>query len=51
MLAHGFAIGMPRGLVRDGLASARREPAYYNRRALLVTVMQITDAGSRALDQ
>jgi hypothetical protein len=28
MLAHGFAIGMLRGLVRDGLATALREPAY-----------------------
>jgi hypothetical protein len=51
MLAHGFAIGMLRGLVRDGLAYALREPAYFNRRAVLVTVMQITDAGRRALDE
>jgi hypothetical protein len=49
MLAHGFAIGMLRGLVRDGLAAAVREPAYYNRRAILVTTMQITDAGRQAL--
>jgi hypothetical protein len=28
MLAHGFSIGMLRGLVRDGLATAVREPAY-----------------------
>jgi hypothetical protein len=46
-----FAIGMLRGLVRDGLATALREPAYYNKRAVLVTVMQITDAGRRALDE
>jgi hypothetical protein len=32
MLAHSFAIGMLRGLVRVGLAAAVREPAYYNRR-------------------
>jgi hypothetical protein len=51
MLAHGFAIGMLRGLVRDGLATALREPAYYNKRAVLVTVMQITDAGRKALDE
>jgi hypothetical protein len=49
MLAHGFAIGMLRGLVRDGLATAVRQPAYYNRRAILVTTMQITDAGRQAL--
>jgi hypothetical protein len=50
MLAHGFAIGMLRGLVRDGLATAVREPAYYNRRAVLVTTMRITDAGRKALN-
>jgi hypothetical protein len=49
MQAHGFAIGMLRGLVRDGLATALRETAYYNRRAVLVTVMQITDAGREEL--
>ena len=49
MLAHGFAIGMLRGLVRDGLATAV-QPAYYNRRAVLVTTMRITDAGRKALD-
>jgi hypothetical protein len=49
MLAHGYAIGMLRGLVRIGLATADREPAYYNRRAVLVTMMRITDAGRRAL--
>jgi hypothetical protein len=38
------------GLVRDGLATAVREPAYYNRRAVLVTTMRITDAGRKALE-
>jgi hypothetical protein len=51
MLAHGFGIGTLRGVVRDGLATAVREPAYYNRRATLVTMMQITEAGLRAIDQ
>jgi hypothetical protein len=51
MLAHGFAIGMLHELVRDGLATAVREPAYPNRRAVLVTMMQITDAGRRALNE
>ena len=50
-LAHGFAIGMLHGLVRDGLATAVREPAYPNRRAVLVTMMQITDAGRRVLNE
>jgi hypothetical protein len=49
MLAHGFAIGMLRGLVRDGLATADRETAYYHRRAVLVTTMRITDAGRQAI--
>jgi hypothetical protein len=51
MLAHGFVLGMLHGLVRDGLATAVREPAYPNRRAVLVTMMQITDAGRRALNE
>ena len=51
MLAHGFAIGMLHGLVRDGLATAVREPAFPNRRAVVVTVMQITDAGRRAFNE
>jgi hypothetical protein len=46
-----FAIGMLHGLVRDGLATAVREPAYPNRRAVLVTMMQITDAGRRVLNE
>jgi hypothetical protein len=49
MLAHGFAIGMLRGLVRDGLATADREPAYYHRRAVIVTAMRISDAGRQAI--
>jgi hypothetical protein len=51
MLAHGFAIGMLHGLVRDGLATAVREPAFPNRRAVVVTMMQITDAERRALNE
>jgi hypothetical protein len=49
MLSHGFAIEMLRGLVRDGLATADREPTYYHRRAVLVTMMRITEAGLRAI--
>jgi catalase (peroxidase I) len=40
MLAHGFAIEMLHGLDRDGLVTAVREPAYYHRRAVLVTMMK-----------
>jgi hypothetical protein len=49
LLAHGFAIEMLRGLVRDGLVIAEREPAYLSRRAIVVTRVRITDAGRRAL--
>jgi hypothetical protein len=49
LLAHGFTIEMLRRLMRDGLVIAEREPAYVNRRAILVTRVRITDAGRRAL--
>jgi hypothetical protein len=51
MLAHGFAIDLLEGLVRDGLSTADRGVAYYNRRAVLVTTMKITDAGRKAMGQ
>ena len=38
-------------LVRDGLVTAVREPAYYHRRAVLVTMMKITDVGRSALEE
>jgi hypothetical protein len=49
LMAHGFTIGMLGGLVRDGLVIAEREPAYLNRRAIIVTCLRITDAGRKAL--
>jgi hypothetical protein len=49
MLAHGFEIETLRGLVRDGLATADRETAYYHRRAVLITTMRITEAGRQAI--
>jgi hypothetical protein len=49
LLAHGFPIEMLRRLMRDGLVMAEREPAYLNRRAIVVTRVRITDAGRRAL--
>jgi hypothetical protein len=49
MQAHGIAIGTLRGLVQAGLATADREPARFNPQAV-VTMLQITDAGRRAID-
>jgi hypothetical protein len=48
MQAHGVAIETLDGLVRVGLATADRGPAYFNPRAI-VTMLQITDAGRRAI--
>jgi hypothetical protein len=48
MEAHGVAIGTLRGLVRAGLATADRGPAYFNRGAI-VTILQITEAGRQAI--
>jgi hypothetical protein len=49
MQAHGFAVGMLDGLVREGLVTADLGPAYFNPHAI-VTGLQITDAGRRAID-
>jgi hypothetical protein len=49
MQAHGFAAGTLRRLVREGLATADRGPAYFNPR-VTVTTLQITDVGRRAID-
>ena len=49
MLAHGFAIGMLRDLVRNGLATAERRTVRSGRRLIDVKWMRITDAGRRAL--
>jgi hypothetical protein len=49
LLAHGFAVGMLRDLVRDGLATADRENVVTGRRRIAVTRLRITDAGRRAL--
>jgi hypothetical protein len=48
MQAHGIAIETLRGLVRAGLATADRGPAYFDPRAI-VTMLQITNAGRRAI--
>jgi hypothetical protein len=49
MQAHGFAAGTLRGLVQEGLAIADRGPAYFDP-SLIVTMLQITAAGRRAID-
>jgi hypothetical protein len=49
MLAHGFAIGMLRDLVRNGLATAERRKVRTGQRLIGVKWMTITDAGRRAL--
>ena len=48
MQAHGFEVGTLRSLVREGLATADRGPAYFNPGAI-VTVLEITEAGRRAI--
>jgi hypothetical protein len=48
MQAHGFEVGTLRSLVREGLATADRGPAYFNPRST-VTILEITDAGRRAI--
>jgi hypothetical protein len=49
MLAHGFAIGMLRDLVRNGLATADGRTVRAGQRLIEVKWMRITDAGRRAL--
>jgi hypothetical protein len=46
--AHGFAVKTLHGLVREGLATADRGPAYFDPRTI-VTMLQITDAGRKAV--
>ena len=49
MMAHGFAIGILRDLVRDGLVSEERRSTIAARRAMVVTWLRITEAGRRAI--
>ena len=49
MMAHGFAIGILRDLVRDGLVSEERRSTIAARRAMVVTWLRITAAGRRAI--
>jgi hypothetical protein len=45
MMAHGCAIGVLRGLVRDGLVSEERRSTIAARRSMVVTWLRITEAG------
>jgi hypothetical protein len=49
MLAHGFAIGMLRDLVRNEFATADREFVRAGRRTITIVRLRITEAGRRAL--
>jgi hypothetical protein len=49
LFAHGFNVDMLAGLVRDGLAVARREPVKVDGRMINVARVRITNAGRIAL--
>jgi len=50
LLSHGFSIEMLADLIRDGLATAHREPLMSaGQRQIDVARVRITDAGRRAL--
>jgi hypothetical protein len=50
LLTRGFNVGMLANLVRDGLATARRETMRMGKRKIKVARVRITDAGQRALE-
>jgi hypothetical protein len=50
LLAFGFPINMLANLVRDGLATARRETLAIGHRNVKAARVWITDAGQRALE-
>jgi TolB-like protein len=50
MFARGFTIDMLADLVRNGLATARRETLKVGKRKITVARVWIADAGQRALD-
>jgi hypothetical protein len=49
MFARGFTIDMLADLVRDGLATARRETMKVGKRNITIARVWIADAGARAL--
>jgi TolB-like protein len=50
LFARGFTIDMLADLVRDGLATARRETLKVGKRKVTVARVWIADAGQRALE-
>ena len=50
LFARGFTIDMLADLVRDGLATARRETLKVGKRKVTIARVWIADAGQRALD-
>jgi hypothetical protein len=50
LLAHGFNVDMLAGLVRDGLAIARREPVRVDGKMIKVARLRITNAGRSAIE-
>jgi hypothetical protein len=50
LFARGFTIDMLADLVRDGLATARRETLKVGKRKVTVARVWIADAGQQALD-
>jgi hypothetical protein len=50
LLAYGFPVNMLANLVRDGLATARRETLAMGNRKIKAARVWITDAGQRALE-
>jgi hypothetical protein len=47
--SHGFSIGMLADLVRNGLATARRETMKVGKREIIVARVWIAEAGQRAI--
>ena len=50
LLAHGFNVDMLAGLIRDGLAIARREPVKVDGQMVKVARLRITNAGRSAIE-
>jgi hypothetical protein len=50
LFARGFTIDMVADLIRDGLATARRETLKVGKRKITVARVWIADAGQRALE-
>jgi hypothetical protein len=50
LFARGFTIDMLADLVRDGLATARRETLKVGKRKVTIARVWIADAGQRVLD-